>query len=160
MSPQRADLVLTADVPDVELCVLVCDGLDVEADGGDGGDVLVELELVKDCWRTHVSTCVFFVGGTRHILVLPAASSPSMSRRISLDPKILFIILDIWPPIVSAVRIAVVSARGNYEPSSVCVVAGCGGGKAGPASLWQQCRYMDGEGVEDGWVQFYGRRSM
>ena len=46
MSPQRADLVLAADIPDVELCVLVCDGLDVEADGGNGGDVLVELELV------------------------------------------------------------------------------------------------------------------
>ncbi len=36
----------------------------------------------------------------RHILVFPAASNPSMSRRISLDPKILPIILDIWPPMV------------------------------------------------------------
>ena len=51
VSPQRANLVLAADVPDVELCVLVCDGLDVEADGGDGGHVLVELELVEDCCR-------------------------------------------------------------------------------------------------------------
>ena len=51
MSPQRADLVLAADIPDVEFGVLVGDGLDVEADGGDGGDVLVELELVEDCWR-------------------------------------------------------------------------------------------------------------
>lgn len=48
VSPQGTDLVLAADVPDVELCVLVGDGLDVEADGGDGGDVLVELELVED----------------------------------------------------------------------------------------------------------------
>jgi hypothetical protein len=48
VSPQRADLVLAADVPDVELGVLVGDGLDVEADRGDGGDVLVELELVED----------------------------------------------------------------------------------------------------------------
>ena len=55
MSPQRADLVLAADIPDVELCVLVGNGLDVEADGGDGGDVLVELELVEDCWRVYVS---------------------------------------------------------------------------------------------------------
>ena len=46
MSPQRADLVLTANVPDVELGVLVCDGLDVEADGWNGGDVLVKFELV------------------------------------------------------------------------------------------------------------------
>jgi hypothetical protein len=48
VSPQRADLVLAADVPDIELGVLVCDRLDVEADGGDGGHVLVELELVED----------------------------------------------------------------------------------------------------------------
>lgn len=49
MSPQRADLVLAADVPDVEFGVLVRDRLDVEADRGDGCDVLVELELVEDC---------------------------------------------------------------------------------------------------------------
>lgn len=49
MSPKRTDLVLTTNVPDVELCVLVGDGLDVEADGGNGGDILVELELVKNC---------------------------------------------------------------------------------------------------------------
>ena len=48
MTPKRTDLVLAADVPDVELGVLVGDGLDVEADGGDGGDVRVELELVED----------------------------------------------------------------------------------------------------------------
>ena len=48
MPPQRADLVLAADVPDVELGVLICDGLDIEADGGDSGDILVKLELVKD----------------------------------------------------------------------------------------------------------------
>ena len=51
MAPQRADLVLPAHVPHVELDVLVRDGLDVEADGGDCGDVLVELEFVEDCWR-------------------------------------------------------------------------------------------------------------
>lgn len=48
MPPQRPDLVLTTDVPDIKLDVLVGDGLDVEADGGDGGDVLAELELVED----------------------------------------------------------------------------------------------------------------
>ena len=41
VAPERADLVLAADVPDIELDVLVGDGFDVEADGGDGGDVLV-----------------------------------------------------------------------------------------------------------------------
>jgi hypothetical protein len=55
VSPQRTDLVLAADIPDVELCVLVGDRLDVEADGGDGGDVLVELELVEDCWRGRLA---------------------------------------------------------------------------------------------------------
>ena len=48
VSPQRTDLVLTADIPDVELGVLVCDGLDVEANGGGCGDVLVKLELVEN----------------------------------------------------------------------------------------------------------------
>jgi serine/threonine protein phosphatase PrpC len=41
VSPQRTDLVLTADIPDVEFGVLVCDGLDVEADRGDCCDILV-----------------------------------------------------------------------------------------------------------------------
>jgi hypothetical protein len=46
MSPQRSNLVLTTDIPDVELCILVRDGFDVEADCGDGSDVLFELEVV------------------------------------------------------------------------------------------------------------------
>ena len=37
------------------------------------------------------------------VLVFPAASSPSMSSRISFDPKILAIILDICPPMVTDV---------------------------------------------------------
>jgi hypothetical protein len=48
VSPQRADLVLAADVPDIELCVLVRHGFDVEPDGRNGGDVLVKLELVEN----------------------------------------------------------------------------------------------------------------
>ena len=48
VSPQRTDLVLTADVPDVEFGVLVCDGLDVETDRGDCRHVLVQLEFVED----------------------------------------------------------------------------------------------------------------
>ena len=55
MAPERSDLVLSADVPDVEFRVLVCDGLDVEADGGDGRDVRVELEFVEDGLRGVVS---------------------------------------------------------------------------------------------------------
>jgi hypothetical protein len=35
------------------------------------------------------------------LLVFPAASRPSISRRISFDPKILPIILEICPPILA-----------------------------------------------------------
>lgn len=35
------------------------------------------------------------------VLVLPAASRPSISSRISLDPKILPIIFEIEPPMMS-----------------------------------------------------------
>jgi hypothetical protein len=62
VSPQRTDLVLAADVPDVEFGVLVSDRLDVEADGGDGRDVLVKLELVEDCWVMLVSCLVAIWG--------------------------------------------------------------------------------------------------
>mmetsp|Transcript_94033 Transcript_94033/g.196202 ORF Transcript_94033/g.196202 Transcript_94033/m.196202 type:complete len:212 (+) Transcript_94033:64-699(+) len=46
--PERADLVLATDVPDSEAQVLVLDGLNVEADGGDGRDDLTQLQFVKD----------------------------------------------------------------------------------------------------------------
>jgi hypothetical protein len=55
VSPQRTDLVLAADVPDIKFGVFVCNSLDVEADGGDGGYVLVELELVEDRCERDVS---------------------------------------------------------------------------------------------------------
>mmetsp|Transcript_30103 Transcript_30103/g.97097 ORF Transcript_30103/g.97097 Transcript_30103/m.97097 type:complete len:265 (-) Transcript_30103:53-847(-) len=48
MAPERADLVLAANVPHGERNVFVLDSLDVEADGGDGGDDLAQLELVQD----------------------------------------------------------------------------------------------------------------
>ena len=48
MPPERSDLVLAADIPYVELDVLVHDRLDVEAHGRNGRDVLVQLELVHD----------------------------------------------------------------------------------------------------------------
>jgi hypothetical protein len=57
VSPQRPDLVLTTDIPDVELGVLVCDGLDVETDRGDCCDILVQLKFVEDgCLARRVST--------------------------------------------------------------------------------------------------------
>ena len=45
--PQRPDLGLAAHVPDGEVDVLVLHALHVEADGGDGGDHLAQLELVQ-----------------------------------------------------------------------------------------------------------------
>jgi hypothetical protein len=42
----------------------------------------------------------------RSVLVFPAASKPSINRRISFDPKTLFIIFDIDPPILLVGRYA------------------------------------------------------
>lgn len=44
--PQRSDLILPTHIPDIELDVLVRDRFDVEAHGGNGGDGLVQLQLV------------------------------------------------------------------------------------------------------------------
>jgi len=59
VSPKRPDLVLSADIPDVEARVLVRDGLDVESDGRDGVDFAGgagrELEGVEDGFDVTVS---------------------------------------------------------------------------------------------------------
>ena len=49
MPPQRPDLILSSYVPDVELHVLVGNGLDVETDSRYCSNVLIELEFVEDC---------------------------------------------------------------------------------------------------------------
>lgn len=41
MPPQRSNLVLPSHIPNIELDVLVRDGLDVEADSWDSSDVRV-----------------------------------------------------------------------------------------------------------------------
>lgn len=41
MSPERSDLVLTTDIPNVELDVLIGHALDVESDGRNSSHVLV-----------------------------------------------------------------------------------------------------------------------
>lgn len=51
MPPQRSDLVLPSHIPDIEFDVLVRDRLDVEAHSGNGGDRLVQLQLVEDRWQ-------------------------------------------------------------------------------------------------------------
>ena len=76
--PQRPYLILPSHVPHVELDILIGDGLDVEADGGDGGDVGVELELIEDCYGgsrvRSVYVCGLFVrvpgGGLLGCIVL------------------------------------------------------------------------------------------
>lgn len=107
VSPQRTNLVLTTYVPDVKFDVLVGHALDVEADGRDSGDILVELQLVQNsCRRAMVSTLVYVrallapILWLSFILVFPAASRPSIRMRISLDPKIFPINLDTEPPIL------------------------------------------------------------
>lgn len=46
MSPKRSDFILSAYIPNIEFCILIRDGLDIEADGRNGGDILLELEVV------------------------------------------------------------------------------------------------------------------
>ena len=57
-----------------------------------------------------------------NVLVLPAASKPSINNLISLDPKILFIILDIDAPIVS---VYFKTTNVEVDTSSAGDVAGC-----------------------------------
>lgn len=54
MSPKRSNLILTADIPNIELDIFVCDRLDVESDSWDGRDILAQLELVQDCYARLV----------------------------------------------------------------------------------------------------------
>ena len=49
MPPERPNLILPSHIPHIEFDILIGDGLDVEADGGDGRDVGIELQFVEDC---------------------------------------------------------------------------------------------------------------
>lgn len=49
MSPQWSNLILSSNIPNIELNVLVCNSLDVESDSRDGGDILVQAQSVEDC---------------------------------------------------------------------------------------------------------------
>ena len=48
VSPEWSDLILTADVPYVELDLLICDCFYIEPDCWDSGHGLAELELIQD----------------------------------------------------------------------------------------------------------------
>ena len=48
MTPERPDLVLATDVPNIELDILIRNGLDVEANRGNGRHSLVQLQFVED----------------------------------------------------------------------------------------------------------------
>ena len=118
MPPQRPDLVLPAHIPDVELDILVGDRLDVEADRRDRRDILVEFELVEDCCARQPRGPQMLARAVRRgLLVLPAASKPSISNRISFDPKILLIILEICPPIFAVTQLR----RNLSRPWRKCV---------------------------------------
>ena len=105
MSPQGSYLVLSANIPHIEFDIFVRNGLNVEADGRDGGHVLVQLELVENRYdlmsALSFHTQVFRPRAENCLLVFPAASSPNMSNRISLDPNSLPMIFETCPPIVA-----------------------------------------------------------
>jgi hypothetical protein len=112
MPPERANLILPTDIPHIELDILIRDRFDVEADSRDGRDVLVEPELVQNGYQINI-VLVSLSGRTEanelrgklkesNLLVFPAASNPSIRRRISFDPKTLLINLDTCPPIAPA----------------------------------------------------------
>ena len=68
MSPQRSYLVLSTDIPNVELDVLICDRLDVEPYCGNCGDVLIQFELVQNgctTLSTRASTAAEEINLTR-----------------------------------------------------------------------------------------------
>ena len=48
MPPQRSNLILSSHIPNVEFDILIRDGLDVEANCRDGGDVGVDFQLVEN----------------------------------------------------------------------------------------------------------------
>lgn len=81
MTPQRPDLVLSANIPHIEFDVLVRDGFDVEPDGGDGGHALIQLQFVEyRCCRISLgTTCggdATYWSCRQHPIPALAASSP------------------------------------------------------------------------------------
>lgn len=92
MTPKRSDLVLTTDIPDCEGDVLIFDGLHVETNRRNSRDDLSQLELVhyRVSDNSHVEQrnrqgCVARI--TLQMVVLPAASKPTIRIRISRLPK-------------------------------------------------------------------------
>ena len=57
MPPQWTDLILTTDIPDIEFDILVGHALDVESDGGDRGDILVEFQFIQNGLNHQLSVC-------------------------------------------------------------------------------------------------------
>ena len=86
MAPQRANLVLASNVPHGKTNVFVLDCLHVEANGGDRRHDLAQLELVH-C-SSEKSAFGEGKGKRKHqqMVVLPAASRPTIRIRISFFP--------------------------------------------------------------------------
>jgi hypothetical protein len=84
MSPQRSDFVLSTHIPNGELDILVFNGLNIEADGWDGGDDFSQSAHGKQCpplWGIMSHFNLY------RIVVFPAASRPTMRMRISFFPR-------------------------------------------------------------------------
>ena len=84
MSPKRPDFILSADIPDVETCVLVRDGLDVEADSGNGVDFARgagrELEGVKDGFEKVMLASWL----QQHLRLLPSRTATTRDMRLAV----------------------------------------------------------------------------
>lgn len=48
MPPQRPDLILTTNIPNIKLGILVRDRLDIKSNRRDRSDVLLELKVIQD----------------------------------------------------------------------------------------------------------------
>jgi hypothetical protein len=84
MPPQRSDFVLSTHIPNSELDVLVLYSLNIEADGGDGGDNLSKSAYGKQyppLWGTMSHFNLY------KMVVFPAASRPTIRMRISFFPR-------------------------------------------------------------------------
>jgi len=88
MSPKRSDLVLTTDIPDGELDVLVVDGLDVKTyiDSILVRPHYLDTKGLVDAPIVGIVVTISPSFSLYRMVVLPAASRPTIKMRISFFP--------------------------------------------------------------------------
>jgi hypothetical protein len=90
VSPERPNLILSTNIPNIETCVLVRDGLNVEADGGNGVDFACgagrELEGVEDSFKKVLSA----VDSNRFALRFHRETSATRDMRLAVRTCPLF----------------------------------------------------------------------